>query len=80
MHYFIICRLIKMKRKPAELQIITSQFKWKQLPEDRLLSPGEMPNFERAIFPLHWAVELDENNELKRKIAHLRQLQEMAKG
>ncbi|KAJ9587079.1 hypothetical protein L9F63_028349, partial [Diploptera punctata] len=72
--------LLKKKRKPQEIQVSRKQFRWNLLNTDHLLNPSESNVDERAIFKLHWGVELEEedSNHVQEMLKHVKDLQSKA--
>jgi hypothetical protein len=54
--------LLKKKRRAQEIHPCKRQFQWNQLNPEHLLDPSESRLDERAIFRLHWGVELEEDD------------------
>lgn len=77
----ILFELLKVKRKDIPLVVPVSQFMWKLAPKHLLLSPGDAPGVDRIIFRLHWAIELQKEDENRRRMKnHIEQLHYLAKG
>jgi hypothetical protein len=76
----LISSLLKKKRKPQEICLSKRQFQWDQLNPEHLLDPSESRVDERAIFRLHWGVDLEEEDgsHIKEMMQHVKDLRSKA--
>lgn len=68
--------LLKKKRKPQEIKLSRRHFQWNQLDPEYLLDPSESRVDDRAIFRLHWGVELEEEDDshIREMLKHMKDL------
>lgn len=72
--------LLKKKRKPQEICAARRQFQWNQLDPKYLLDPSESRVDDRAVFRLHWGVDLEEQDDshIKEMMQHVKDLHSKA--
>lgn len=77
MNMSLSCSLLKKKRKPQEMKPSRKHFQWNQLDAKYLLHPSESRVDDRAIFRLHWGVELEEEDDghIQEMMKHVKDLQ-----
>jgi hypothetical protein len=63
MNILLSCSLLKKKWKPQEIKPARRQFQWNQLDPEYQLDPTAGQVDDRAIFRLHWGVELEEEDD-----------------
>ncbi|XP_067013969.2 probable ATP-dependent RNA helicase spindle-E [Anabrus simplex] len=75
-------KLLKEKRKSLELELCPRPFTWNLVPEHFLMTPGEVPENDRGIFRLHWAVQLRQLDQrfVKDMSKHIKKLHAIADG
>jgi len=68
--------LVKKKRKPQEIKPPRRQLQWNQLDPEYHLDPSEGQVDDRAIFRLHWGVELEEEDDthIQEMMKHVKDL------
>jgi len=76
MNISLSCSLVKKKRKPQEIKPPRRQLQWNQLDPEYHLDPSEGQVDDRAIFRLHWGVELEEEDDthIQEMMKHVKDL------
>jgi len=76
MNILLSCSLLKKKWKPQEIKPARRQFQWNQLDPEYQLDPTGGQVDDRAIFQLHWGVELEKEDDthIQEMIEHFKDL------
>jgi hypothetical protein len=76
MNISLSCSLLKKKRTPQQIKPFRRHFQWNQLDPEYLLDPSESQVDDRAVFRLHWGVELEEedDSDIQEMMKHVKDL------